>query len=184
MTQALADSFVEVPPVPKPTKWPSGAARGITSVKYTHDSMIDYIIANPCILQDELAVIYGYTPSWISQVISSDTFQARLAERKDELTDPTIRASIEQHFKGLVSRSLAIISEKLDRPASQIPDHLALRSLELASRALGYGARPDPAPVQVNVINHLEDLGANLVQLLHRKKVEAQPIIEAEGTPL
>ena len=160
--------------------WPSGAARGVTKVSYTHDSMIDMILADPCVSQGQLAARYGYTAGWVSQVISSDAFQSRLAERAGDLIDPTIRASVEERFKGLVYRSLEILKEKLERPAAQIPDNLTLRTLELSSRALGYGARIEQTNVQVNVGQHLEELGNNLTALLHRKKAEPPPPIDME----
>lgn len=148
--------------------------KGIMKVSYSHDSMIDMIIANPVINQDALAAYYGYTAGWVSQIIASDSFQARLAERKDELVDPTIRASIEENFKALVVRSLAILREKMNKPSDQIPDNLALRTLELSTRALGYGVRPEAvAPPSEG---RLEELGERLVGLLERKRAERQPI--------
>lgn len=160
-------------------EWPSGAKMGVRRCSYTHDAMVDLIVANPIISQNELAAHFGYTPSWVSQVIASDAFQARLAERTQELVDPAIRATVEEKFKGIVTRSLAILAEKLDRPTHQIPDNLVLRSLELGSRALGYGARDTQPASQVNMHLHLESLGENLTQLLHRKKA-ALPDIEGE----
>jgi hypothetical protein len=162
---------------PEAAHWPSGAARGIQKVSYTHDALIDLIIANPCLTQNSLAAHFGYTPGWISQVIASDAFQMRLAERKDELIDPTIRASVEENFKALVVRSMDILREKLNKPADAIPDNLALRTLELASRAAGYGGKTDqqPSAAPVNISVHLETLGENLTQLLRRHKSEALP---------
>lgn len=157
---------------PETPKWPSGAARGVGKVHYTHSAMIDQIIANPCISQNQLASYFGYTAGWVSQIISSDAFQAQLAARTGELVDPILQTSIEARFKGLVSRSLEILAEKLNGPSANIPDNLALRALELSSRALGYGARPE-AKIEVNVTNHLDQLGENLVGLLKRKKMEA-----------
>ena len=156
-----------------PTHWPNGRARGVQRVSYTHNAIIDALIADPCISQQELAARFGYTAGWVSQILASDAFQARLAERTGELVDPTIRASVEERFKATVLRSLEILQEKLDRPAAQIPDNLALRSLELSSRALGYGTRLEQAAVQVSVENHLEILSDNLVMLLQRKIAEA-----------
>mgnify|MGYP003429802526 CR=1 FL=1 len=157
---------------PHPT-WESGANRGITKVSYSHDAMIDFIIADPTITQNALATKFGYTAGWVSQIIASDAFQARLAERTGELVDPTIRATVEEKFRGIVIRSLEILKEKLDRPTAQIPDNLALRSIELSSRALGYGARDSqPAVPPVSMHIHLEDLGNNLTKLLQRKKAE------------
>ena len=102
----------------------------------------------------------------LAKILASDAFQAKLAERSEELVDPAIRATVEEQFKGLVLRSLDILREKLNKPAAAIPDNLAIRSLELASWALGYGAREPTVAVQVNVDNHLEKMAENLVGLL------------------
>ncbi len=154
-------------------KWPSGANRGIAKVGYSHAAMIDAIIANPTISQNDLAMIFGYTAGWVSQVISSDAFQAALLERAANVVDPTLRATVQERFKALVTRSMAILMEKLDRPASSIPDNLAIRSLELGSRALGYGAKEVPQAPQVSMHVHLENLGEGLTTLLRKKKAEA-----------
>lgn len=154
-------------------QWPSGANKGVMKVSYTHDAMINLIIADPTISQNQLAAQFGYTAGWVSQIIASDAFQAQLAERTKDLVDPTIRATVEERFKALVLRSLDILREKLDKPASSIPDQLVVRSLELGSRAMGYGARETPpAAPAVNMHVHLESLGEGLTQLLRRKKGE------------
>ena len=120
--EALAEQALGTPPATRP----SGV---IAKMRYSHDAMVDLIVQNPWISQNELAATFGYTPGWVSQVIASDAFQARLAERKEEVVDPLIRATIEEQFKGLVARSLEILRQKLDRPAAAVPDKLALRSV-------------------------------------------------------
>lgn len=159
--------------------WPAFPKPAIAKLNYSHDGMINLILANPGISQNELAAQFGYSASWISQVMTSDVFQARLMERSAELVDPAIRASIEEQFKSMVSRSMDIIRQKLNKPVAEVSDNFALRALEVASRAAGYGAR-DPVAIQVNVDNHLEDLGSRLVKLLDRSKaqISSQPIIE------
>lgn len=165
------------PPSEPAQYWPSGASRGIQKITYTQDAMINLIIANPAISQNQLALHFGYTPSWISQVIASDAFQNRLAERTAELVDPCVRQTVEEQFKGMVLRSLDILREKLNKQADQIPDQLALRTLELSSRALGYGARAETVgKTEVNVAVHLEQMGDNLVRLLQKKKAEVEPV--------
>ena len=157
---------------------PAVPRQPIQKVRYTHDAMIDLIIANPAVSQNELARAFGYTPSWVSQVISSDAFQSRLADRTAELVDPTIRQSVEERFKGLVLRSLEILSEKLNKPTEQIPDQLALRALEIASRAAGYGGKAETSKQEVNVNLHLEQLSGNLVQLLRRRRSEVPATLD------
>ena len=144
---------------------------GIAKVRYTHDSMIDLIISNPAISQNLLAAHFGYTASWVSMIINSDSFQARLAERRKELVDPTILATMEEQLKGVMARSLEVIREKLDKPAASIPDNLALRALELSARAAGYGAREQVPPVPANEMHlHLNVLGERLTDLLRSKR--------------
>jgi hypothetical protein len=152
----------------------------VKKLNYSHTALIDLMIAQPGRSQDSLAAEFGYSPSWLSQVMSSDIFQAKLMERIGEIVDPTLIATVEERLKGQVLRSMELLREKLDRPAAEVPDNLVLRTLEISSRALGYGARDQQVNVQVNVENHLEHLGGRLVDLLARKKaeslVESQPL--------
>jgi hypothetical protein len=131
---------------------PAAAKQAIQKVRYSHDAMIDMIVANPWISQGELAANFGYTEGWVSQVIASDAFQARLADRKSDLIDPHLRATIEERFKGLVVRSLEILMRKLDRKPQDIPDELAIKALEIASKAAGYGQSKVQANIQNNFV--------------------------------
>ena len=110
----------------------------IKRVNYTHDALIDYIIANPASTQRNMAALFGYTEAWISQVMSSDSFKVRLAARKKECVDPILIHSVEERLGGVVDQSLAIIAEKLEATRNV---NVALRALDISSRALGYGAR-------------------------------------------
>jgi hypothetical protein len=115
---------------------------------------------------------------WIAQILGSDVIRTRLAERASELIDPVLRASVEQHFNEVVFRTLAILREaRPARAAAEIPDNLVIRALEVSTRALG---SKEQTPVQVNVVNHLEVLGENLVKLLQRKKAAAGHRVAAQ----
>jgi len=161
-----------VPPGGIPENAP--VKQAIQRVNYSHDGLINLILANRGISQNELAARMGYSASWISQVMSSDAFQARLLERAQEIEDPTLRATIEDGLKGMLNRSMEILKEKLKGEPAAIPDNLALRTLELSTRALGYGAREQTVAVQVNIDQHLENLGERLTGLLSRKKAEIE----------
>lgn len=173
--------------------WPggtSGAKPAIQKVAYSHEAMIDLILANPGISQNAIARHFGYTPSWVCQVMQADAFQMAFAARRAQIVDPALMLTVEQNFKALVARSLDILQQKLNKPADEIPDQLALRAFEISSRVAGYGHNDQPqltARQEVHV--HLEELGSGLVALLHRKKVEANvsgalspPTIEGDFT--
>lgn len=110
----------------------------IKKTRYSHEAMIDVIVAEPTISQVELAARFNHRPAWISRIIGSDAFQAALAKRREELTDPFLVATIEERFRGLAMQSLDVISEKLE--ATKNTD-IALKALDISSKALGFGAR-------------------------------------------
>lgn len=110
----------------------------LQKVRYSHEAMIDVLIAEPTITQNELAVRFGRSRSWISIVMGSDAFQGALAKRRDDISNPELIATLEERYRGLADQSLRVLSDKLE--ASQNPD-LALKSLEIAGKALGFGAR-------------------------------------------
>lgn len=141
MDQALTNAsqlLDELSGLPKPVSHAPSMTQ-IGKIGYSHDAMVDLIISNPGISQNEIAAKFGYTPGWICHILASDAFQARLADRRDALVDPALRATIKQHFEALCRRSLEILQEKLSRPASSIPDNLALRAAELGARSIGLG---------------------------------------------
>ena len=127
----------------------ASAANARARVKYSHDAMIDLLIANPAISQNELAANFGYTVPWVSRIMNSDAFQARLALRKEELLDPVIVASIEEKFRALASKSLDVVLDKLSVTNSA---ELGLKALEISAKALGYGARQQNLNVQTNFV--------------------------------
>ena len=121
----------------------------IAKVRYTHDAIIDEILINPAISQGEIAKQFGFTQTWVSIVINSDSFQERLAERKGQLIDPAIQATINQRLDAIAKRSLDKIIERLDSPTSG-----SIKNADLISMAkLGVGdknTRPAGPQIQQN----------------------------------
>lgn len=131
-----------------PTGGPFVSEVAISKVRYTHDAIIDEILVDPAISQGEIARRFGYTQTWVSIIVNSDAFKERLAERKGELIDPKIRASVEERLESLAKGAL---DRLLDRVESSVP----LKPLELVAIAkLGVGDRanrPAGPPVSNNL---------------------------------
>lgn len=134
---------------PMPLAGTESAALAIARVKYTHDAMIDLIIANPAMKQGEIAKHFGYTQAWISRIFNSDAFQARLAARKKEIVDPSLILTVDEKLRAVASKSLDIVLEKLE--ASPSMDQ-ALEAVNITSKALGYGARQSNLNLQANFV--------------------------------
>lgn len=144
----------------------------IQKLHYTHDAMIDQIINDPSISNDRLAEMFGYTPSWISTVLCSDIFQAKLAERREQLIDPELRMSVKTQFAGLLARSMEVLRHKLNASPDKIPDQLAVQVAKMSGQALGYGNKEQKVSV-TETHHHLVELGDNLVGLLRQRKTQA-----------
>jgi len=125
--------------------------QGVRKISYTHDALADAILTNPAISQKELAAIFGYSEGWISQIIASDSFQAFIAARKEQIIDPILRGSIEESMRGLVLQSMERLRGKLE---ADVSGELSLEVFKHASKALGYGSR-----VQVDAkVQHVHSL--------------------------
>lgn len=109
--------------------------RGLKRLTYTHEAMVELILAEPAVKTAELAEIFGYSEGWILQVVKSDSFQSRLAQRKAQLTDPVIAQSVEDRLRGVALNALGLVEEKLDK-ADTSGDY-ALEALGIASHGLG-----------------------------------------------
>jgi hypothetical protein len=121
--------------------------------------MIDLVVANPAISQNEIAAHFGFTPGWVSQVFNSDAFKNRLAERKEELIDPVLKASIEEKLNALADKSIQVLLEKLHQTQNM---NVAIRALDVTTRALGYGAKAGNAVQINNYIAHVPPRSASI----------------------
>lgn len=115
-------------------------------VSYTHDAMIDTIIANPRISQGELAALFGYTQPWVSQIMSSDAFKAALRARAREVVDPVLVASIEERYEAATRQALDIAHTKL----AQGNERFALKMIDAGARLLS--ARKQGVAIQNNFV--------------------------------
>jgi hypothetical protein len=155
--------------VPRP---PIQPAERISGKTLSYDQLVDILLMSPPgETQRALARRVGYSESWLSRIIASDAFQARLAERIEKDIEPERReafrlrfASIEEEARGILLGSLQKLAQRLEDPAG-VPDQLVVKSVEVTSRLLGYGARQDPAPPRVEMHVHLEQLANNLRNL-------------------
>lgn len=131
-----------------------------------HKAMADTILARPDISTAELAEQYGISQGWTNLIINSVAFRRYIDKRRDEVINPIIVASTQERLEAVVNRSLDVIHEKLMKSPGEVSDNLALRALELSSKAMGLG-QAKAATVVVEA-NHLDNLAKRLVALRPR----------------
>ena len=122
-------------------------AGGSNHVPYSHDALIDLMIANPGATRVELAKVFGRSSQWIYSVTNSDGFRARYEARREELVDPEIVASVKERFAAIASQSIDVIAKKLTATEDPV---LAIKTLEVAAKAAAFGVGTGDGKVQVN----------------------------------
>ena len=116
----------------------------VVNIKFSHLEIMDVIIANPTVKNVELADQFGFSPQWISCLVNSDSFQARLAQRKLELADPQLVQNVNERIRSTALRALDIVNRKLDANESA---SLALETLGLTTKlAAEYNIEVPKAP--------------------------------------
>jgi hypothetical protein len=132
-----------------------GNAVQIQTVRHTHEAILQYMLANPTAPQGLVAAHFGYTQSWISIIVNSDAFQAKLRERQDEMFSEGVVATLKDKIIGTAHLAVEKLAEKLEteKDARVIKD-----SAEMLLKSLGYGNPKPSAPhVQQNNVFVLAD---------------------------
>jgi hypothetical protein len=137
----------------------------LEKIRYSHEDMIDYLIANPSVTQDHLAARYGYSVAWVCNIMASDAWKARYAARRAEIVDPGLLQTVEDRFRGLAEQSLAVLQKKLAAP--QVSDATVLKAVELGAKGIGLGGfgTPTTPPAPVGEGDRLDRLAVRLLAL-------------------
>ena len=113
------------------------ACRENRKCEFSHSAVIDALVVNPRLRLKDLAQMFGYSEGW--------------RQRKIEVLDPTMLATLEDHYKALAMRSVAILQEKLKGPAEGISDDLALKAAALGASMFKPTMAAPPAPVESSI---------------------------------
>lgn len=171
--QGIAEAFL-------PTHAPTMGA--LAKVRYSHQDMIDFILANPGCTQNALAARYGYSVGWVSNIMASDAWQSAFAGRRAEVCDPVLVATIEERFRGVTILSLQRLQQKLEAP--QVSDQVVLRAVELGAKAMGVGGNAPPSPPAqdhlARLANRLIDLQAGVKARITEGAIDGEATVVSE----
>lgn len=146
----------------------------IQRISHTHDQIMNWLIANPGVSLRECADYFGYTQGWLSQIIHSDVFQAKLKERQ---TDVFIRVAddIPSKLSALADVAIGKVQEALERSDN---GRFAVDVFDKAMHRLGYAPNsarnPGPQAVmqQNNYFISRDDLA-----IARQSMIPATPVV-------
>lgn len=126
--QALQDSEAN-------TKAPAPRTQ-LLNVSHVHDAIMNWMIANPERSLRECAQAFGYTQSWLSTMIHSNLFQARLKEKQEQVFSG-IAVSINEKLAAGADIGVTKLVEKLE--TSEDPRFIK-ETTQMMLEKLGFGA--------------------------------------------
>jgi len=122
----------------------------ILTVSDKHEGILNYLVTNPGCSRLEVAEEFGVTRAWLSTVIHSDVFQAKLRERQDEVFTEAIVAPIQDKLLGAAHMATERLMELL--PYEGETNKVAA-ALDTTLKNLGYGQRVGGVSVSAETVN-------------------------------
>lgn len=157
------------------------AENQIQSLTPRHDIIIDFLIANPTLKMSEVARQFHVTPPWLSVIIHSDIFQAKLRERQETFFIRST-SSIKEKLETLAHLAL---DEMIDRVETQPRIDEVREIAKVALDRIGYsgsrvsGDRPSGQYIQNNFIG----VSADVLRAARQKILEHKAAIN-ESAPI
>lgn len=155
-------------------------------VSHRHEAIINYMVSNPTAKLGQVAVKFGMTQSWLSVLIHSSSFKAKLQARQETIFTEEVCATVEERLMGVASVATDRLLELVPRETDV---RVITNAMDKTLKNLGYGQKTVGTPLQQNntlVING----GAVTASTLNRARdlvgaarnvTEVEPLEESES---
>lgn len=134
-----------------PQRKPGSTYPQIKKLSWWHESIIDWMLLNPQGRLADAAVHFTVTQAWLSIIVNSDLFRARLTIRRAEMANE-VGSTVIEKLSGIAGQALESIAEKIEKEKTKIPLGELRETATMALEALGYGAK-SAGPQNANVYN-------------------------------
>jgi hypothetical protein len=165
-------------------------AQGPRKLSHKHEAILQAVLSNPEAKLKTIAQHFNVSQSWLSCVIHSDAFQARMAECKEEIFHASL-LPIKHRVETVAGLALDRLTEGLE--LNTLSAEETRKTAEMSLRALGFGAKESkpPGPLLAVGVNLTVDsallaearsrVGQKVYQLLENSEAsEAQEPLEGE----
>lgn len=157
------------------------AENQIGKISYTHEAFINWLLENPERPLRDAAAYFGYTQAWLSTILHSAVFQAKLSERQD-----AVFASVAQDIPSKLRAAADIGLEKLTLKLENTEDgEFILDATDKLLHRMGYApsaSRNPVTPAHVTNNTQINMFQVDAAQLAEaRQRITARPAaIEGE----
>jgi hypothetical protein len=120
----------------------------IQKVGIKHEAILNFLVVNPLVPLSQVAREFGVTQPWLSTIIHSDAFQARLRERNEQVFHKSV-LPLADKLLGLAHQAVEKIGDQL--AVTTDPEH----TLEVATRILDRIGH-SPKTVQAAAVQNIQ----------------------------
>lgn len=136
---------------------------------YKASTMIELMIAHPEYTHAQFAGHFGRPPAWFASVLASEVFQEALTPFKDQIADPSLTATMEERFRALAVRSVAVLQDKMNN--ASVDDSTVLKAAEMGIKALGMRSMAAQTQVLIQVAP-VESVAERLLKAMDKRDAE------------
>jgi len=137
LAEALATDAAATPLTPRPAAPPS-----IKNISHVHEALMNWMLLYPERNLGECAAAFGYSQAWLSTIIHSNLFQARLKEKQEAIFSG-VKEDLHTKMGALADVGLEKLQAQMETSANP---KFILETTKLALTSLGFGsARSAPA---------------------------------------
>lgn len=149
----------------------------VKRLKEHHHKMVDWMLTHYTGKNlSEMARTFGYSQSWISQLINSDIFQAELAQRRAGVNDEH-RMRIVQKTMNVAERALDKLDELLQDEDEDLDPRLILDSADKMMHRLGFAPQAQRNNIENQQNNYFlvdQEVAAAARERLQNRALEGQ----------
>lgn len=114
----------------------------LVKLSTTHEMLMNWLVLNPEKSLRECADHFGYTQSWVSQIIHSDIFQHALAEKQEKIS-----MRVAESIPAKLARAADIAIEKLTEHLEKTEDpEFILSASDKILHRMGFAPQSARAP--------------------------------------
>ncbi len=151
------------------------AAVQIQRVSIKHDAILDYLLVNPAQKLGEVAKKFDVSAPWLSVIIHSDAFQAKLAE-KDGICFSTTIVPLREQLMGVAQVGVEKLGECLENASAVSDKQFIADTTDSILKNLGYSPKSvAPASPSGNTTNNNVFIVDKMALASAREKMRTVP---------
>lgn len=121
----------------------------VKGLSIRHEAILEFLMANPTAKLGDVAVRFQVSQAWLSVIMHSDAFRAKLAERQDESFGAVV-LPLREKLMGVAHQAVDKLGEAIENASAATEKQFIADTADKLLKNLGYSPKSGPI-VQQNV---------------------------------